>query len=178
VVKKHSNAEGFAKLMTDMKNPAFAMQDGVTHMLSDVKNFPEGRISKFDYEFDGDGVVCTKCRFDVELNSGSPRLIEYKSWSLDNIPNISGRQLTEYFRSANSIGDFKYVFNKLKTPDISAVKQQMMKVLSDNMDDIFEAMPPTFRENLLGIVNRDRLDLFEGLVNDTKSNLYNFIEVK
>ena len=174
VVKKHSGAEGFDKLMTDLKNPAFAMQDGTTHMLNDVKNFASGKVKKFDYEFDGDGVVCTKCRFDVELSSGTPKLIEYKSWSLENIPNISSKQLTEYFRSATSIGDIKYVFNKLKTPDVNLVKTQMKEIISNNAPDIFEAMKPSVRTDLKAENLADFLDL----VNNTNSKLYNFIEVK
>ncbi|AYB29381.1 hypothetical protein [Chryseolinea soli] len=179
VVKKHAGVDGFDRLMTDLKNPSFAMQDGVTHMLGHVKNFPEGKIKKFDYEFDGNEVACVKCRFDVELSPGNtPKLIEYKSWSLENIPNLSIRQLTEYFRSANTITDIKYVFNKLKTSDISAIKSQMKNLLSDNLDDIFEAMPSSLRENLLGAGNDDRLDLFEDLVSDTGSKFYDFIEIK
>ncbi len=174
VVKKHSGADGFDRLMTDLKNPAFAMQDGATHMLNDVKNFPEGSIKKFDYEFDGDGVACTKCRFDVELTSGTPKLIEYKSWSLENIPNISGNQLTEYFRSINNINEMKYIFNKLKTPDLGAIKTQMKSVLSNKADDIFDAMSPTLKGNL-GI---DDIDDLTDLIDNPNSNLYNFIDIK
>jgi hypothetical protein len=177
-VKNHSNVEGFSKLMTDLKNPAFAMQDGVTHMLNDVKTFAAGKIKKFDYEFEAEGVVCTKCRFDVEMANGTPKLIEYKSWSLDNVQNISQKQLIEYFRSSASITDIRYVFNKLKTPDIGLVKDQMKVVLSKDVDKLFEAMPVNFRETLLGAGKADRLDLFEDLINDTSSKLYDFIDIK
>ena len=160
--------------MTDLKKPAFAMQDGATHMLNDVKNFPEGSIKKFDYEFDGDGIACTKCRFDVELTSGTPKLIEYKSWSLENIPNISGNQLSEYFRSINNLNEMKYIFNKLKTPDLGTIKTQMKSVLSNKADDIFDAMSPTLKGNL-GI---DDIDDLIDLIDNPNSNLYNFIDIK
>ncbi len=176
VVKKHSGAEGFDKLMTDLKNPAFAMQDGVTHMLNDVKNFASGKVKKFDYEFNGDGVVCTKCRFDVELDAsaGDLKLIEYKSWSLENIPNLSARQMTEYFRGIDNISEMKYVFNKLKTPDLGAIKTQMKSVFSGNAPDIFQSMKTTLKSDL----GADNLPDFLDLVNDTNSKLYNFIDIK
>ncbi|HEY8402291.1 MAG TPA: hypothetical protein VIK89_13575 [Cytophagaceae bacterium] len=185
VVKKHSGAEGFDKLMADLKNPAFAMQDGVTHMLNDVKNFASGKVKKFDYEFDGDGVVCTKCRFDVELSSGTPKLIEYKSWSLENILNISSKQLTEYFRSATSIGDIKYVFNKLKTPLVADVKSQFQVIIGNNAKTFFEANPQLFKT----ITNPDGTPLIiqnwqqlEGFAKNNpdfyKSSLFDFIEIK
>ena len=176
VVKKHSGADGFDRLMVDLKNPAFAMQDGATHMLNDVKNIASGKVKKFDYEFDGDGVVCTKCRFDVELEAspGDLKLIEYKSWSLENITNLSGRQMTEYFRGIDNISEMKYVFNELKTPDVGAVKTQMKSVLSGKVDDIFDAMSPNLK-NSLGI---DDIDDLSDLINYTSSNLYNFIDIK
>lgn len=185
VVKKHSGADGFDRLMTDLKNPAFAMQDGATHMLNDVKNFGSGKIKKFDYEFVGDGVACTKCRFDVELTSGSPRLIEYKSWSLENIPNISAKQLEEYFRSATSIEDIKYVFNKLKTPSVGDVKSQFQVIIGGNAKTLFESNSNLFKDikmldgSTLNIVSWQQL---EGLAKNNpdfyKSSLFEFIEVK
>lgn len=185
VVKNHSGADGFRKLLTDLKNSAFAMQDGVTHMLNDVKNFPKNSIKKFDYEFDGDGVACTKCRFDIELSSGSPRLIEYKSWSLENIKNISLKQLLEYFRSASSIEDFKYIFNKLKTPSVAEVKSQFQVIIGDNAKSLFEANPALFKS----IKNNDGYPItiqnwqqLEGLAKNNpdfyKSTLFEFIGIK
>lgn len=185
VVKKHSGAEGFDKLMTDLKNPAFAMQDGATHMLNDVKNFASGKVKKIDYEFDGDGVVCTKCRFDVELSSGTPKLIEYKSWSLENIPNISSKQLTEYFRSATSTGDIKYVFNKLKTPSVADVKSQFQVIIGNNAKTLFEANSNLFKGikmpdgSTLNISSWQQLEgLAKGNPDFYKSSLFDFIEVK
>jgi hypothetical protein len=176
VVKKHSGADGFDRLMTDLKNPAFAMQDGTTHMLNDVKNMASDKVKKFDYEFDGDGVACTRCRFDVELDasSGDIRLIEYKSWSLENIPNLSTQQMKEYFGAVDNISEMKYVFNKLKTPDLGAVRTQMKSVLSDNAPDIFQRMKTTLKLDL----GADNLPDFMDLVNNTESKLYNFIDIK
>jgi hypothetical protein len=67
---------------------------------------------------------------------------------------------------------------KLKTPDIGLVKDQMKVVLSKDVDKLFEAMPVNFRETLLGAGKADRLDLFEDLINDTSSKLYDFIDIK
>lgn len=185
VVNKHSGADGFERLMVDLKNPSFAMQDGAVHMLNDVKNFPKGSVKKFDYEFDGDGVACTKCRFDVELTSGTPKLIEYKSWSLENIPNISSKQLTEYFRSATSIGDIKYVFNKLKTSSIGDVKSQFQLIIGNNAKVLFEANPDLFKtiKNSDGtpliIQNWKQLEGFaKGNPNFYECSLFDFIVVK
>ncbi|MBB6461896.1 hypothetical protein [Flammeovirga kamogawensis] len=175
VVKRHSGADGFDRLMVDLKNPVFAMQDGATHMLNDVKNLASGKVKKFDYEFDGDGIVCTKCRFDLELDAspGDLKLIEYKSWSLENIPKISGRQMTEYYRGIDKISEMKYVFNKLKTPDLGAVKTQMKSVLSSNADDVYKGMIESLKENL----DVEEFSDFVGLIDNTNSQLYDFISI-
>uniref|UniRef100_UPI003364DE25 hypothetical protein n=1 Tax=Haliscomenobacter sp. TaxID=2717303 RepID=UPI003364DE25 len=148
LVKNHSGTEGFDRLMTDLKNPNFYMQDGVTHMLESIKNFPAGSIKKFDYEFEAPGTVCTKCRFDVELDPGPPRLIEYKSWGLENIPNISVKQLTEYFGNVSSINEMQYVFNSIKTPDIELVKTAMQKLIKNNAPSIFSRLSPQMLDDL------------------------------
>jgi hypothetical protein len=171
---KSLKAEGFDRLMSDLRNPNFSMQDGVTHMLNDVKNFDKGSIKKFDYEFDGDGVECKRCRFDVELTSGKPRLIEYKSWSLENIPNLSKKQLIEYFRDIGDISEVKYIFNKLKTPDLSKIRIQMKVVLVKNSDDLFDAMSTDLRKNL----RIDDIYDLEDLIQNTNSDLYKFIDIK
>lgn len=107
--------------------------------------------------------------------NGQPKLIEYKSWDLQYIPNIASKQLIEYFRSANAIEDIRYVFNSLKTPNLDAVKEQMQKLLRSNSQDLFAAMNPTFREALLGPGNSNRFDLFQVQVENINSNLYKFI---
>ena len=178
LAKNHGNADGFTRLMSDLKNKTFAMQDGASHMLSDVKNYAKGTIKRFDYEFEGDGVVCVKCRFDVELVNGPPWLIEYKSWSLENIQNLSVKQMTEYFRSANGIEDIRYVFNIKKTPDLTLLKIQLQKVLLKNSEAIYDSMTDSLRENILGRGNKDRFDLFEESLENIESKLYNFIEIR
>ena len=126
-----------------------------------------------------------KCRFDVELTSGTPKLIEYKSWSLENIPNISSKQLTEYFRSATSIGDIKYVFNKLKTSSIGDVKSQFQLIIGNNAKVLFEANPDLFKtiKNSDGtpliIQNWKQLEGFaKGNPNFYEFSLFDFIVVK
>ena len=152
------------------------MQDGATHMLNDVKNFPEGSIKKFDYEFDGD--ACTKCRFDVELNSGTPKLIEYKSWSLENIPNLSSRQMTEYFRSATSLSDIKYVFNNLKTPDVSAIKGKFKEIFENRAKTtaLFNSLGESKFQQLFGVNIDDFIDDVVPVL-DGPNSIYRFISV-
>jgi mevalonate kinase len=70
--------------------------------------------------------------------------------------------------------DIMYVFNKLKTPNVNAVKDQMKTILSKNIDDIFDAMSPVLQEKLKATNIRS----FKSLIDNTESELYIFIQVK
>ena len=172
---QHARADGFSSLIRDLKNPAFAMQDGTSHMLNGMKDYPQGRVKKIDYTFDGSDVACTKCRFDIELNpaSGNPtRFVEFKSYQLSSIIGISKNQLLEYFRAINSIDELEYVFNKLKTPDRDLVLNEFKSFFQSNITDIYQALNVRLKNQL----EIDTLSDFRELINDTSSDFYSFIK--
>ena len=69
--------------------------------------------------------------------------------------------MVEYFRNISNINEFKYVFNKLKTPNVNSIKDQMKVIFSNNADNIYDALKISMRENL-GIEEfSDFLDLIE-----------------
>lgn len=144
IVKKYSgtNTDGIDKLIGDIKNPNLTtkQKDGLSHMLNDAKNYD--KIKKFDYEFEGDGILCTKCRFDLELDDPLIKLIEHKSWKLEFIDKISTKQLTEYFNNVEKLSEMRYVFNKLKTPDVAAVREKFKEIFINRgkMEEIFTSL--------------------------------------
>src|SRR5690606_30596599 len=102
------------------------------------------------------------------------------SWSAGNISKISSRQLTEYFRSAETINDFQYVFNKSKTPDVTVVKNEMKKVFDKNIDSVYVSMNEEMKKSL-GLFDSDKISpekAFRNSVDDLNSDLYKFIRVE
>ena len=181
ITKRHSDVQGFNRLLTDLKNGNYSMQDGVTHMMEQMAKIDSGKVKKIDYEFEGDGVECVKCRYDliVEIDRREVK-VEYKSWSAGNISKISSKQFTEYFRSSKSMDDFQYVFNKSKTPDVTVVKKEMKKVFDKNFDSIFDAMNEEMKGSL-GLFDDPDIpakDAFRALVENTDSDLYKFIKIE
>lgn len=174
---KHNSAIGFDRFLVDLKNSSYSMQDGASHMLNDISKLPQNSIYRFDYEFAGDGVVCTRCKFDVELHPNSQtslRFLEYKSWSLDNIKNIKKRQLVEYFRAIDDISEMRYIFNELKTPDIVKVRIEVAKLLYLHANDVYGAMSSSLKGNL-GI---NSLNQFKGLITNGDQTLFSFVKIK
>lgn len=73
--------DGFSQVISDLKHPLFAKQDGVSHAVNDLKNIPAGTISKLDMEFEEPDKPCVKCTFDVKENGTPPKFREYKSYT-------------------------------------------------------------------------------------------------
>jgi len=136
-----------------------------------------GTTTVFDLTFEGDGLPCAGCRYDVELEvakAGDLRFVEFKSYALNSIPNIPLPQFKNYLASVNSISEFKYVFNKLDTPNVADVKSKFKQVFNKDPEGVFASMKPELRESL-GV---EDLGQFKELINDLDSELYSFIEVK
>ena len=132
-----------------------------------------GTTTAFDLTFEGDGLPCAGCRFDIELN-GKVKYVEFKSYALNSIPNIPLPQFKNYLASVNSISEFNYVFNKLDTPNVADVKSKFKQVFNKDPEGVFASMKPELRESL-GV---EDLGQFKELINDLDSELYSFIEVK
>lgn len=166
------------KMVNDIKNPYWAMQKGVTHALESIRSYPPASVQKIDMTIDEAGVVCKTCRFDLGLDpleSGGVRYVEFKNYKLTSIKDyLSVNQLQTYLSSSGSISEMKYVFNKLETPDLAAVKAEFKKVFEKDPEGIFNAMSDELKEDL-GVTT---VAQFNKLVEDPASKLYAFIEVK
>jgi hypothetical protein len=136
-----------------------------------------GTTTVFDLTFECDGLPCAGCRYDVELADakiGELRFVEFKSYALDSIPNIPLPQFKNYLASVNSISEFKYVFNKLDTPNVADIKTKFKQVFNKDPGGIFDAMSDELKDSLK-IRNVAQLQV---LIDNPASSLYTFIEVK
>ena len=71
--------------------------------------------------------------------------------------------------------DLAYVINSNKA-NINEVKQAFKELFKRNSDEILKFMNPKLKESL-GIINpNDNKVIFNKLINDTNSELYNFIK--
>lgn len=176
-ILNHKDVPGFDKVIANLKNTSINAQKGITHTLNVIKDYDPGTIKSFDLTFEGDGLPCAGCRFDVELADAKfaeLRFIEFKSYALDSIPNIPLPQFKNYLASVNSISEFKYVFNKLDTPNVADIKTKFKQVFNKDPEGIFNTMSLDLKNEL----NIKDVDELIELVNDTSSELYDFIEVK
>lgn len=53
--------------------------------------------------------------------------------------------------------------------------REFMKIFQKNKSDIFNSMNSDLREDILGFGNENRFDIFENMVDDPSSKLYDFI---
>lgn len=157
------------KIVNSNGTANYAME-GASFMLDKIKRTPEitpQAVSRFDntFDVDPDGViVCTNCRFDLELING--KKIEFKSYGETSTRKIGGlnanstflKQHTAYLRDATTIDNIKYEFdiNKLsgsynviidgttETLDgLDLIKYQFKKMYINNAADIIESMNPS-----------------------------------
>lgn len=164
---KFQGVEGIETMLASMKSSNGYVQDGLDHVLIQLNraDFDASKVKRFDMEFEGEGLPCKKCRFDVEMVDGyKPKLIEYKSY-LD-ASKIQLPQFLNYIASISSLNDLKYVFNKSKL-SIEEAKAGMKIFIKANKPDIFLAMPTSIKTEL-GI-SLDALELsnsqIEAIVN-------------
>ena len=73
------------------------------------------------------------------------------------------------------IEDLAYVINSNKA-NINEVKQAFKELFKRNSDEILEIMSPKLKESLNLINPNDNKVIFNKLINDTNSELYNFIK--
>lgn len=145
---KFDDKEGFDQVVASMKNSNGNVQDGLQHVLTQVNkaDFDAGKVSKFDMEFEGEGLPCIKCKFDVQLTDGNkPKLIEYKSY-LD-ASKIQLPQFLNYIASVNDLAEMKYVFNAVKLSAEQA-KDGMKGFLKANETQVIATMKPSVKTTL------------------------------
>ena len=165
-----------------------AMREGTQHMLSTFKKNPKKytpeNIEHIDMKF-GKALddICPNCRYDVKFNNnrneGLPLFEEFKSYNTETwskIANDKGfiKQFESYLQEVDEIKDLAYVINSNKA-NINEVKQAFKEVFKRNSDEILEIMSPELKKSL-GLINKNREEVFKLLIKDTNSPLYNFIK--
>jgi len=164
-----------------------AMREGTQHMLSTFKKNPKKytpeNIEHIDMKF-GKALddICPNCRYDVKFISESKPLYEefksYNSETWSKIANDKGfiQQFKSYLNTEGieKIEDLAYVINSNKA-NINEVKQAFKELFKRNSDEILEIMSPELKKSL-GLINKNREEVFKLLIKDTNSPLYNFIK--
>ena len=165
-----------------------AMREGTQHMLSTFKKNPKKyapeNIEHLDMKFEkGLDDICANCRYDVKFNTnrneGLPLFEEFKSYNSETwskIANDKGfiKQFESYLQEVDEIKDLAYVINSNKA-NINEVKQAFKELFKRNSDEILEIMSPELKKSL-GLINKNREEVFKLLIKDTNSPLYNFIK--
>ena len=103
-------------------------------------------------------------------------LISYNSETWSKIANDKGfiKQFENYLQKVNKIEDLAYVINSNKA-NINEVKQAFKELFKRNSDEILEIMSPELKKSL-GLIKKDKEEVFKLLIKDTNSPLYNFIK--
>ena len=165
-----------------------AMREGTQHMLSTFKKNPKKympeNIEHLDMKFEkGLDDICANCRYDVKFNNKQnpnlPLFEEFKSYNSETwskIANDKGfiQQFKSYLQKVNKIEDLAYVINSNKA-NINEVKQAFKELFKRNSDEILEIMSPELKKSL-GLIKKDKEEVFKLLIKDTNSPLYNFIK--
>lgn len=159
-------------------------QDGFYHSMRHMNSdaVEAGKVGQINMRFEEEGLACAGCLFDVRFfqvspGSGELKFIEYKSYQ--NAANIPLPQFKNYMGGINMISELKYVFNQGKIPTLSQAKTGMKSVFNsgDNAMEIWNIMSPQLKEDILGSGNADNFSLFLQKINDTESNLYDFVDL-
>ena len=129
--------------------------------------------------------ICANCRYDVKFNRENNRSLplfeEFKSYNSETwskIANDKGfiQQFKSYLNTEGieKIEDLAYVINSNKA-NINEVKQAFKELFKRNSDEILEIMSPELKKSL-GLIKKDKEEVFKLLIKDTNSPLYNFIK--
>ncbi len=137
-----------------------------------------------DMKFEkGLDAVCANCCYDVKFNNKQnpnlPLFEEFKSYNSETwskIANDKGfiKQFESYLQEVDEIKDLAYVINSNKA-NINEVKQAFKELFKRNSDEILEIMSPELKKSL-GLIKKDKEEVFKLLIKDTNSPLYNFIK--
>ena len=131
----------------------------------------------------GSDAVCANCRYDVKFNRENNRSLplfeEFKSYNSETwskIANDKGfiQQFESYLQEVDEIKDLAYMINSNKA-NINEVKQAFKELFKRNSDEILEIMSPELKKSL-GLIKKDKEEVFKLLIKDTNSPLYNFIK--
>ncbi|WP_461085419.1 hypothetical protein, partial [Spirosoma flavus] len=163
---KFEGKPDMAEVINAMKNGNESVQDGLQHTLTQMNGLDASQVKRFDMRFEEEGLPCSDCRFDVEMETGSkPRFFEYKSYQ--NASGIQLNQFKNYLAAINSLDELEYVFNVTKLTTQQA-REGMKAFLKANADEIIKPISQggigdtKFRQ-LFGI---DDADVFKARLDD------------
>jgi len=149
------------------------------------KKYTPENIENFDMKFEkGLDDICANCRYDVKFNNnrneGLPLFEEFKSYNSETwskIANDKGfiKQFESYLQEVDEIKDLAYVINTKKA-NVDEVKQAFKEVFKRNSDEILKFMNPKLKESLNLTNKKKNVIKFKELIDDTNSELYNFIK--
>ena len=113
----------------------------------------------------------------IEKTLKNIRLISYNSETWSKIANDKGfiKQFESYLQEVDEIKDLAYVINSNKA-NINEVKQAFKEVFKRNSDEILKFMNPKLKESLNLTNKKKNVIKFKELIDDTNSELYNFIK--
>ncbi|HMZ24093.1 MAG: hypothetical protein KDC31_07170 [Saprospiraceae bacterium] len=137
LTKRYSDKNG-----VDIFNEAkkgFTSQEGAWHAMQCIDGLDPSTVKRIDANFEGEGLPCEGCRFDVELipTSSNPlKLIEYKSY-LD-ASKIPLEQFKNYLNDVTNLNQLNYIFSRSKL-DLAGAKNGIKNFLNNNADDLFKA---------------------------------------
>jgi hypothetical protein len=147
---KFDGLEDMGEMLTAMKNSNQSVQDGLQHTLTQMNKLEASSVKKFDMKFEAEGLDCTNCRFDVELNTsqkGDLKYLEYKSYK--DASGIQLNQFKSYMGSIDNLTELNYIFNGTKLSlDNAKAGLKTFFTKANNKVDIFEAMKPELKESL------------------------------
>lgn len=105
--------------------------------------------------------------------------MEFKSYKPTIIEKyLSLKQLKADLQSSSSIGEMKYVFNKLETPDVAAVKTEFKKVFEKDLKGFLDSLSEGIKPQLDLDGSPAGLAKFKEMIKNPSSDLYEFIGVE
>ncbi len=136
--------DGFDKSIKDaITNANPAVQDGFWHgmKVTEALGYKKTDVSKFDMEFEAEGLPCEKCKFDLLLNADAANpnnllLVEFKSYQ--DVTKISLDQFKNYLSSVIGLRQMKYIFNAQKLTTEQA-KEGMKAFLIKNAFNLYKS---------------------------------------
>lgn len=132
---KFEGKSDMAEVINAMKNGNESVQDGLQHTLTQMNGLEATQVKRFDMRFEEEGLPCSDCRFDVEMEAGvKPHYFEYKSYQ--NASGIQLNQFKNYLAAINSLDELQYIFNAAKLSTQQA-RDGMKMFFKSNAEDIF-----------------------------------------
>jgi len=158
LTKRYSDKNGI-DIFNEAKKALYS-QEGIWHAMKHIDGLDPDIVKRLDAKFEGEGLPCEGCRFDVELFPNPPvsilKLIEYKSY-LD-ASKIPLKQFKNYLNDVASLDEFKYIFS-LDKLDLPGAQNGMKNFLNNKADELFK----TEAQGGLGIVKMRELFNIPGI---------------